>query len=598
MAVNLQELLENGDVEGFNAQRPSGKIDLYAADLPGAKLPGIDLSGANLENADLSGADLTDAMLARTRLCGADCTGAIFDGIMALKSNWRGAYLGQADLTGAELTAADFTDAELPEAILDDATLMSAKLNGSDLTGARLARAMLSEARLNGAKLVGSDLSGASLDEASLLEADLSKANLAGADFTQARLASAVLLGADLTGAVLRSVDLTGADLRGAKLSGADLRRADLTDAKLDDVDLSQADLTDAQLDPDIAAAVGLKPSTLTLPDTIWVEEPAFSVNNDRVALLWENEEEGGNRIRVLAGPIRGKRPKKAYALPVPADLVLSKTIMPATDGFMAMALVERPAGTMAVLCPIARDGTPGAARTLRLPFTPLVRPVLRVEDGETRLYGISREGPGLHVLRVTEDGLESIHVSRMSTARGFVSANDPVVLSKGGVLVVLRAEGPDQPVSAPASFPGRSPCAATVNGGVALAWALRGKPGFFFEIARPATPSDPIRLLPEDLAGTLDLVGDGDAAWVAWTQEAIRPGAPSTAWVSRLPGGRAQEIALPDAEDCGDIRFCTGRCGKNADPCVAVSTGDGAWTLVTIGKAGPKPRWSTATRT
>lgn len=595
MSVDLQELLTSGDVDAFNAQRPSGKLDLYAADLASAQLLGVDLSGANLENADLSGAVLTDAMMARTKLGGSDCTGAKLDGIMALKSNWRGAYVGEADLSGAELTAADLSDAELPDANLEDSTLMGAKLNGADLTRAKLARSMLSECRLNGATLVEADLSGASLDEASLIEADLSRATLTGTIFTQARMASAILAGADLTGAVLRSVDLTGADLRGAKVAGADFRRADLTDALLDGVDLSQADLTDAQVDAEVASALGLKPSALTLPDEIWVEEPSFAVNSDRIALLWENEEEGGRRLRVLAGPIRGKRPKKAFALPVPADLVLARALTPLGDGFLALALVERPAGTMVVLCPIARDGTPGASRTLRLPFTPLVRPVLRVEDGEARLFGISREGPGLHVLRVTEEGLDSLHVSRMSTARGFVSASDPVVLSKGGVLVVLRKDGPERPVSAPQGFPGRSPCAAAVDGGVALAWATRGQPGFYFEIARPATSSDPQRLLPEDLAGTLDLLGDGDAAWVAWTQEPIRPGEPSSAWVARLPGGRHQQIELPEAEDCGDARFCTGRFGKNEDPCVAVSTGNGGWTVITLGKAGPKPRWTTA---
>lgn len=595
MPADLQELLANGEVETFNAERPSGKLDLYAADLSGAKVPGVDLSGANLENADLSGAVLSDGMLARASLDGADCTGARMDGVMALKSRWRGAYLGQADLSGAELTAADMGDAELPEANLEDATLMGAKLSGADLTKARLARAMLSEGRLNNAKLVQADLSGATLDEATLIEADLTRANLSGASLNQARMSAAVLAGADLSGAVLRSADLTGADLRGARVNGADFRRADLTDAKLDGVDLSQADMTDAQLDPEVATALGLKPSAMELPDPLWIEDPSVAISGDRVGLLWENEEEGVKRLRVLAGPIRGKRPRKAYALPVPVDLVLARGLVPYQEGFLSMVLVERPAGTMVTLCPIGKDGAPGAARTLRLPFTPSVRPVLRVEDGEIRLYAISREGPGLHVLRVTDDGLESLHASQMSTARGFVSAQDPVVLSKGGVLVVLRHNGPDRPVSAPQTFPGRNPCATAVEGGVALAWANRGQPGFYFEIARPSKPSDPQRLLPEDLAGTLDIQSDGDAAWVAWTQEPLRPGEPSTAWVARLPGGRPIKLPLEDAEDCGDIRFCAGRFGKTDDPCVMVSTGEGAWTLLTVGKTGAKVRWSTA---
>lgn len=104
MPADLQDLLANGEVEAFNAERPQGKLDLYAADLSGIQAPGVDLSGANLENADLSGAVLSDGMLARASLEGADCTGAKMDGVMALKSRWRGAFLGEADLSGAELT--------------------------------------------------------------------------------------------------------------------------------------------------------------------------------------------------------------------------------------------------------------------------------------------------------------------------------------------------------------------------------------------------------------------------------------------------------------------------------------------------------------
>jgi len=595
MSADLLELLAQGEVENFNAERPTGKLDLYAADLSGAQLPGVDLSGANLENADLSGATLTDGMLARADLSGADCTGAVLDGVMAMKSRWRGAYLGQADLRNAELTAAELPDCEAPDVNLEDASLAGVKLNGADLSRAKMARAMLSEARLNGANLTEADLTEATLTEASLIEANLSRAKLVEADLTQARMSSANLSGADLGRAILRSADLTGADLRGARLVRTDLRRADLTDALLDGVDLSQADLTEAQLDPEIASSLGLKPSSLELGDDLVLEDPAVAINGERIAMLWDNDEEGGHRLRVMAGPVRGQRPRKAYALPVPADLVLARGLAPSGDGFIAMALVERPAGTIVTLCPIDKNGVPGAARTFRLPFTPSVRPILRVEDGETRLYSISREGPGLHVLKVTDEGLVTLHASGMSTARGFVSAQDPVVLSKGGVLVVLNADGPARPVSAPQTFPGRNPCACAVDGGVALAWANRGQPGFFFAIARPSTPVEPMRLLPEDLAGTLDIQRDGDAAWVAWTLEPLKPGAPSSAWAARLPEGKPQRLPLGEDEDCGEVRFCTGRFGKNEDPCVVVSTGEGAWTLVTLGKAGPKVRWTTA---
>lgn len=586
--------LQAGDVQGFNAHRPSGKLDLYAADLPNIQAAGVDLSGANLENADLSGAVLSDAMLARTDLSGTDCTGARLDGIMALKSRWRGAYIGEADLSSADLTGGELQDVEAPDLVAVGITLTGAKLNGADLTKAKLAQASMEEARLNGATLVDADLTEASLVEASLLEADLTRSTLVGADLSRVRLSSAKLPGADLGDANLRDADLTGADLRGARLAGTDLRRADLTDAMLDGVDLSSADLTDALLDADIAAAVGRKPSFTELPDELWADDPIFAVNGDRVAMLWENEEEGGKRLRVAAGPLRGKRARKAAGLPIPLDLTLAKTMVPYQDGFMVMALVERPAGATATLCPIDRDGMPGVARTLRLPYTPSVRPVLREVDGDLCIFGVSREGPGLHVHKVTEDGLDSLHASRMTTARGFVSTRDPVVLSKGGVLVDLTPKGPSRPSSAPAGFPGRSPCACGVEGGIALAWATRGQPGLFFTITRPGQHVDVLRLLPEDLAGTIDLDSDGDSAWLAWTQEPLTPGAPASAWVARMPGGQPRQIPAEEGDDIAEIRFCAGRAGKNGDPCVAVSSGDSTWRIAVLGRTGPKLRWST----
>ncbi len=584
-----------GETAEFNAERPPGKLDLYAADLGGIQAAGADLSGANLENADLSGAILSDAMLARTNLSGTDCTGAKLDGAMALKSKWRGAYLGEADLSSADLSAAELQDVEMPGVIATGLSLAGAKLNGADLTGARLDQGVFDEARLNGATLVDADLTGATLVEASLLEADLTRAKLVGADLSRARLSSAKLAGADLGDAKLVGADLTGADLRGARLAGANLQRADLTDAQLDGVDLHSADLTDALLDPEVATAIGRKPSVSDLPDTLWAEEPIFAVNDDRIAMLWESEEEGGKRIRVMAGSLRGKRPKKAASLPIPVDLTLAKAMVPYGDGFAVMALVERPSGATATYCLIDRDGMPGVARTFRLPFTPSVRPVLRVEDGEVLIYGVSREGPGLHVLRVGEEGLESLHASRMSTARGFVGVRDPVVLTKGGVLVNLTPKGPSRPSSAPQGFPGRSPCAAGVEGGVALAWAVRGQPGLFFTITRPGEPVEVRKMLPEDLAGTIDIEADGDGFWLAWTQEPLTPGDPASAWVARMPGGRPQQVPAEEEEDIAEIKFVSGRFGKNGEPCIAVSSGDGSWSIGVVGRSGPKLRWSTA---
>ena len=73
--MSLLELLTSGQVAEFNAQRGQRRrVELFAADLAGASIPGVDLSGANLEKSDLTGADLTDANLSKADLSGIDGT--------------------------------------------------------------------------------------------------------------------------------------------------------------------------------------------------------------------------------------------------------------------------------------------------------------------------------------------------------------------------------------------------------------------------------------------------------------------------------------------------------------------------------------------
>ena len=118
-----------------------------------------------------------------------------------------------------------------------------------------------------------------------------------------------------------------------------------------------------------------------------------------------------------------------------------------------------------------------------------------------------------------TEDRESFMMARRMMRQEGILCGG-----SSGGAVWAARqiAEkyGPDKPVSAPANFPGRNPCATAVDGGVALAWANKGQPGMFFQVARPATTTEATRLAPEDLAGTIDILPDGDAGHNAEPEE------------------------------------------------------------------------------
>jgi hypothetical protein len=136
------------------------------------------------------------------------------------RSPERGQLLAGMIAAGVDIPAlaeagTTFVDADLREAILQDANLRGAKLRGADLN----------QANLRSANLVGADLSHTNLGYA-----NLSAAILRGADLSYAYLPSANLMGANLSGAdlraYLREASLIGADLSGARLGGADLRDA------------------------------------------------------------------------------------------------------------------------------------------------------------------------------------------------------------------------------------------------------------------------------------------------------------------------------------------------------------------------------------
>lgn len=547
--MSLADLLSSGKVDEFNAKRPRrGTVDLFAADLAGAHLAGADLSGVDLQKADLSEADLSDAILARADLRGADLTGANFRGAVCIRIKLREAYLGGCDLSGANLSGADLSEAELPGAHGTEVVLTAARMHAADLSRACLPGADLREAQLNEVTATGADLSGATMTEARLRKANLSGAILKGADLTHARLCGATLANADLSGAILKGADLSGADLARAHLEGADLTRADLSEVELDGIDLSVATTTDAELAPS-----GLPAELRAPPEEILVEDANTAVNGDRMAALWDNPE-GGSALRIAIGPLDAHRPPPAMGLPVPGDLVRARGLVAHSDGFAALVLLERPSGQILRWFPFDANGEPGPTASLRLPYAPAVAPLLRASAEGPLLFGISREGPTVHVHRIGAEGLEPMHSGRLPTARGFVSRHAPLILTKGGTLVELRQHGTGPVVTAPADFPGRAWSAAPLADGIALTWVLRGEPGFRVARVLLDGTSTAETLFDEDVIGTVDVAVDPSVSesgpqglWVAFTR--IEPdGATASAWVLRLPGDTAREL-LPGEE-------------------------------------------------
>lgn len=139
---------------------------LRCADLRGLSLVGLDLTGADLRGANLTGVELGTARMEKARL-----DGAALLWVRGERSNFKGANLQQADLSGAAL-------------------------GGSNFAGCNLRGANLRWVELGNADLHGADLKGAFVEETVFNGADLR-----GVDFTKTRLLSIYLEGADLRGA-------------------------------------------------------------------------------------------------------------------------------------------------------------------------------------------------------------------------------------------------------------------------------------------------------------------------------------------------------------------------------------------------------------
>jgi uncharacterized protein YjbI with pentapeptide repeats len=153
-------------------------------------------------------------------------------GIDLSECNLRDADLRDADLYRAWLVRADFSGAQLENAIFGEATLGGANFHNCDLRGANFMKAHLYEADFTGATLTGAKFYGAFLERAVL-----SGQRLAGEWFASAHLKDALLGGADLSAANLQDANLQGTDLRGAILRNTDLQRARLVDTQVEGAD-------------------------------------------------------------------------------------------------------------------------------------------------------------------------------------------------------------------------------------------------------------------------------------------------------------------------------------------------------------------------
>jgi hypothetical protein len=116
------------------------EIDLYQADLIGARLDGASLDGARLDGASLDGArldgaSLDGARLVRARLDGARLDGARLDGASLVRASLDGASLDGASLDGIRDDLYEILNAAPGEALGLLSALRAGKVDGSTYSG-------------------------------------------------------------------------------------------------------------------------------------------------------------------------------------------------------------------------------------------------------------------------------------------------------------------------------------------------------------------------------------------------------------------------------------------------------------------------------
>jgi uncharacterized protein YjbI with pentapeptide repeats len=241
--INYSDAIEIGNFSSIVGEF------LRGGNFRGAYLGNANLTGVNFSGANLSGAYLGDANLTGANFTNADLSGANFGDANLSGANFHNSNLNRADLSSANLSGANLKGADLSRANLSSADLSSTNLKDANLSSADLSSTNLKDANLKGADLSHSILFGANLSEAKLTGINLSHADLCRADLSGADLSRAILNGSNLSDTILFSTNLSdailvAADLSYAKLNGAKLNYAKLNGAMFLGADLSGVDLS------------------------------------------------------------------------------------------------------------------------------------------------------------------------------------------------------------------------------------------------------------------------------------------------------------------------------------------------------------------
>lgn len=246
---------DNEFIPGTEGIDPGPGVQLDSRDLGYAWLSELDLTGASFKSSNLANADLYESVLSNANLTGATVAGTRFandsSGGLTKTQLYSTASYQAKDLrgiqlqgSGLDLTGWDFRDQNLTDAVLSKVCLCHGRgegaLVGADFSGANLTDALFLGANLEGANLSGALITGAVFSNGFLSDGPgLTKEQIYSTTSYQRKDLQGVAFPDDLSGWDFSGQNLTNAylsgGLNGGKLTGTDFSNAIVKGASFGD---------------------------------------------------------------------------------------------------------------------------------------------------------------------------------------------------------------------------------------------------------------------------------------------------------------------------------------------------------------------------
>lgn len=174
---------------------------------------------------DFSAADLSDLTMTGFVFDRCSLVEASFKRASLERTHWKSCRVGLANFSSANLTEAVIHSGDFNNTIWRGATLASTRFHNAKLTGASFEACRSLGLSFADSLLINADLRGISFRRLVLRTLDFSGADLGGVDFREAEFEACSLRDANLKGARFQGADLRGADLGGMRLFDAGLFR-------------------------------------------------------------------------------------------------------------------------------------------------------------------------------------------------------------------------------------------------------------------------------------------------------------------------------------------------------------------------------------